>query len=187
MVLREVGCVSEEENGLGFKPVGGMVLRNRKNEVVGWVKGKDPDGGQSFALCLFRPELADSQEMRTGLEDALRMLKEFAARAGFPLFDMADFESEMRRTFDELGVNPEEYVRYRRTEDMTFRLMDLATGRRVEVVFGMRPVRRRRRRKRAVAGAAPTLLGTRVTGKEQGREHNALHLGNREEQGSLVA
>jgi hypothetical protein len=150
-----------------------MVLRNRKNEIVGWVKGKDPDGGQSFALCFFRPELADSLEMRAGLEDALRMLKEFAARAGFPLFDMADFESEMRRTFDELGVSPEEYVRSHRTEDMTFRLRDLATGRRVEVVFGLRPVRRRRR-KRAVAGVAPILLGTRVTGKQQGREHNPL-------------
>ena len=44
---------------LSFKPVGGVLLRNREREVVFWFKGKDEMGG-SYGLYLFRPELADS-------------------------------------------------------------------------------------------------------------------------------
>ena len=141
-----VGCVSEDE-GLSLKPVGGVVVRNKKKQIVGWFKGKDPEGGRSFALCLFRPELADTPAMRVGLEQTLQAIKEAAARNGLPLFDMADFESEMRRTFEELGVGAKEYVNSRRTEDLTFKLTDLATGKKVDVVFGLHPVRPKRRRK----------------------------------------
>jgi hypothetical protein len=124
-----------------------MVLRNRKKQIVGWFKGKDPEGGASFALCLFRPELADSPVMRAALEETFRLLKEVAAREGFPMFDMSDFESELRRTFGELGVGAEEYVKSQRTEDLTFKLTDLATGKKVDVVFGLHPAKPRRKKR----------------------------------------
>lgn len=130
-----------------LKPVGGVAVRNKKGQIVGWFKGKDPEGGQSFALCLFRPELADTPAMRVGLEQTFGAIREAAARSGLPLFDMADFESEVRRTFDELGVGAKEYVKSLRTEDLTFKLRDLATGKKVDVVFGLRPVKPKRRRR----------------------------------------
>ena len=131
-----------------LKPVGGVVVRNKKGQVVGWFKGKDPEGGRSFALCLFRPELADSPAMRVGLEQTFQAIREVAARNGLPLFDMEDFEAQLKRTFDELGVGAKEYVKSRRTEDLTFKLTDLATGKKCDVVFGLRPVKKRRRRRR---------------------------------------
>jgi len=137
--------VSEE--GLSLKPVGGVFVRNRNKQVVFWLKGKDPEGQRSFALCLFRPELADDGKMRSGLELAFGELKRVAERLGLPLFDMTDFESELRKTFTELGVGAEEYVKSRRTEDLTFKLRDLATGKKVDVVFGLHPVKPKRRQR----------------------------------------
>ena len=131
-----------------LKPVGGVVVQNKKGQVVGWFKGKDPEGGRSFALCLFRPELADSPAMRVGLEQTFQAIREVAARNGLPLFDMEDFEAQLKRTFDELGVGAKEYVKSQRVEDMTFNLTDLATGKKVAVTFGVRPVKKRRRKKK---------------------------------------
>ena len=131
-----------------LKPVGGVVVRNKKGQIVGWFKGKDPEGGQSFALCLFRPDLADTPAMRLGLEQTFQAIKETAAQNELPLFDMSDFEDQLRRTFEELGVGAKEYVKSGRVEDMTFKLTDLATGKKVDVTFGVRPVKYRRRRKR---------------------------------------
>jgi hypothetical protein len=145
LVAVGVGFVSE---CLELKPVGGVVVRNKKGQIVGWFKGKDPEGGASFALCLFRPELSDTPAMRVGLEETFRAIKEAAAKNGLPLFDMEDFERQLKKTFDELGVGAKEYVKSRRSEDLTFKLTDLATGKRVDVVFGLRPVRPRRRRKK---------------------------------------
>jgi hypothetical protein len=133
---------------LELKPVGGVVVRNKKGQIVGWFKGKDPEGGQSFALCLFRPDLADTPAMRLGLEQTFQAIKETAAQNELPLFDMSDFEDQLRRTFEELGVGAKEYVKSGRVEDMTFKLTDLATGKKVDVTFGVRPVKYRRRRKR---------------------------------------
>jgi hypothetical protein len=138
-----------------LKPVGGVIVRNKKGEIVGWFKGKDPEGGQSFALCLFRPELADTPAMRVGLERAFQAIREAAAKNGLPLFDMADFEEQLRRTFEELGVGAKEYVKSRRTEDLTFKLTDLATGRKVDVVFGLHPVKPLKKRRRKKRGEHP--------------------------------
>lgn len=146
MSLDGVGCVSD---GLELKPVGGVVVRNKKKQIVGWFKGKDnPEEGRSFALCLFRPELADSPAMRAGLEQTFQAIREAAARNGLPLFDMVDFEEQLRRTFDELGVGAKQYVKSQRTEDLTFALTDLATGKKVDVTFGVRPVKRKRKKRR---------------------------------------
>ena len=146
MVLCGVGCVSEKE-GLELKPVGGVLLKNKRGQVVFWFKAKD-ELGRSFGLCLFRPELADTPAMRVGLEQAFRAFKEMAASVSLPIFDMEDFEAELRKAFGELGVGAEEYVRFRRVEDMTFTLTDLVSEKRVEVVFGLHSVKPRRRRKR---------------------------------------
>lgn len=135
------------EEGLELKPVGGVVVRNKKGEIVGWFKGKDPEGGRSFALCLFRPELADTPAMRTGLEQTFQAIKEAAAQNGLPLFDMSGFEEQLRKTFDELGVGAKEFVKSRRTEDLTFKLTDLATGKKVDVVFGLHPAKPRRKKR----------------------------------------
>jgi hypothetical protein len=131
---------------LSFKPVGGVLLRNRKREVVFWFKGKDEVGG-SYGLCLFRPELADSAGMRLALKQAFRVIRAGAAKVGLPIFDMADFEAEAVRAFGELGVGVREYVRSSRVEDMTFKVTDLVSGRKVDVTFGIRPAKPRRRRK----------------------------------------
>ena len=132
---------------MSLKPVGGVFVRNRNKQVVFWLKGKDPEGKRSFALCLFRPELADDGKMRGELELAFGELKRGADRLGLPLFDMRDFEAEMARTFTELGVGAEEYVKSRRTEDLTFKLTDLATGKKVDVVFGLHPAKPRRKKR----------------------------------------
>jgi hypothetical protein len=134
-------------DALELKPVGGVFVRNRNKQVVFWLKGKDPVGQRSFALCLFRPELADDDKMRGELELAFGEVKRVAARLGLPLFDMRDFEAEMARTFTELGVGAEEYVRSRRVEDLTFNVTDLVSGRKVKLTMGMRPARPRRKRR----------------------------------------
>lgn len=134
-------------DALELKPVGGVFVRNRNKQVVFWLKGKDPEGQRSFALCLFRPELADNGKMRGELELAFGEVKRVAERLGLPLFDMRDFEGEMARTFTELGVGAEEYVKSRRTEDLTFKLTDLATGKKVDVVFGLHPAKPRHKKR----------------------------------------
>lgn len=134
-------------DALELKPVGGVFVRNRNKQVVFWLKGKDPEGKRSFAVCLFRPELADDDRMRGELELAFGELKRVALGLGLLLFDMRDFEAEMARTFTELGVGAEEYVKSRRTEDLTFKLTDLATGKKVDVTFGLHPVRQRRKKR----------------------------------------
>lgn len=122
-------------------------MKNGRGEVVMWFKAKDSDAGQSFGLALFRPELADSDAMRENLGTAFHELLRWARLGGFPVYDMREFEREVRRTFEELGVDVREYVRSRRTEDLTFRLTDLVSGEEREVVFGLRPAKPRRRRK----------------------------------------
>lgn len=139
------GFVSAED--LQLKPAGGVQVKNARGEVVMWFKAKDPEGSRSFGLALFRPELADGEEMRKSLESAFRELLGWARLVGFPVYDMREFEGEVRRTFSELGADVQEYVRSRRVEDLTFRLTDLVSGRKVDVVFGLRPVRPRRKRK----------------------------------------
>lgn len=141
-----VGVVFVSEEGLSLKPVGGVLLKNKRGQVVFWFKVKD-EPGRSFGLCLFRPELADSPAMRSGLEQAFEAFKEMAASAGLPIFDMEVFEAELKKTFGELGVGAKEYVRSRRTEDLTFRLPDLVSGKKVGVVFGLHPAKPKRRRK----------------------------------------
>ncbi len=130
-----------------MRPAGGVQVKNGRGEVVMWFKAKDSDAGRSFGLALFRPELADSDAMRENLGTAFHELLRWAGLAGYPVYDMRDFEREVRRTFEELGVDVREYVRSRRTEDLTFRLTDLVSGERREVVFGLRPVKPRRKRR----------------------------------------
>jgi hypothetical protein len=133
---------------LDLKPVGGVLLRNRRKQVVFWFKGKgNQTGGRNFALCVYRPELADSPEMRREMEVVFGKVQRLAEISRMQLFDMDDFESELRQTFNELGVGAREYVRSRRTEDVTFKLTDLVSGRKVDVVFGITPVKPKRKRR----------------------------------------
>jgi hypothetical protein len=122
-------------------------LRNRRGQVVLWLKGRDPEVGRSFGLCLYRPELADSPAMRHELEVVFGKIKQLAAVLEMQLFDMQDFEAEVTRTFRELGVDIKEYVCSRRVEDLTFKLTDLVSGKKVDVVFGIHPARPKRKRK----------------------------------------
>lgn len=132
---------------LDLRPVGGVHLRNRKGETLLWFKGKDPEGQRAFGLCSFHPDRAESAERRRELEDAFREIVRMARVLGMPLFDMTEFEVQLKQTFDELGVGAVEYVKSRRTEDMTFRLTDLTCGKKSEVTFGVRPAKPRRKKR----------------------------------------
>lgn len=126
---------------LDLKPVGGVLLRNRRKQVVFWFKGKDNQaggGGRNFALCLYRPGLADSPEMRREMEVMFGKVKRLAEILEMQLFDMEDFETELKRTFGELGVE---------SQDVTFVLRDIVSGRKVPVTFGITPAKPKRKRR----------------------------------------
>jgi hypothetical protein len=136
-----------KREALDLRPVGGVHLKDKQGRTLLWFKGKDPEGQRSFGLCSFHPERAESVEQRQELEVVFREIVTMAKMLGMPLFDMTEFEAELRQTFDELGVGAAEYVKSRRVEDMTFRLTNLATGEKQEVVFGVHPVKPRRKGK----------------------------------------
>jgi hypothetical protein len=132
---------------LDLRPVGGVHLRDKRGQTLLWFKGKDPEGQRSFGLCSFHPERAENEKQRGELEDVFREIVSMARVLGMPLFDMTEFEAELKQMFTDLGVGAAEYVKSKRVEDMTFRLTNLVTGRKEEVVFGVHPARPKRRRK----------------------------------------
>ena len=108
------------------------MVRNRAGRVVIWLKGKDSGDAPSFALCLFKPELADSPEMRRQLEAAFKEIKAMARELGLPLFDAAELEAQMRLY---LGKNPQAPV----GQEFPVFLTDLATGRRGRLTMKVHP------------------------------------------------
>jgi hypothetical protein len=132
---------------LDLRPVGGVHLRNKKGATLLWFKGKDPEGHRPFGLCSFHPDRADSDEQRRALEGAFHEIVRMARMLGMPLFDMSEFEEQLKQTFDELGVAVVEYVKSERVEDLTFRLTNLTTGAKDEVVFGVHPAKPKRKRR----------------------------------------
>ena len=105
-------------------------MKNRKGETVLWLKGKDSDG-PSFALVLYRPELADDAKMRRDLETVFTKIKEAARRLGLPLFDAGELEAQLK-VF--LGDDPQAAV----GREFPVRLTDLVSGRRGWLTVGAR-------------------------------------------------
>jgi hypothetical protein len=113
---------------------GGIQVRNKKGEVVMWFKGKDPKGTSSFALCMYRPELADP-ETHEKLEQAFELAKSIARGMNLPLFDIREIARELNRMEKELGQP--NAIGSEKGEDVTLSLTEVNTGRRCRLTIGV--------------------------------------------------
>jgi hypothetical protein len=119
-----------------LRPAGGIQVKNSKGELIFWFKGKDPEGMQSFALCLLRPELADTPEKAEMIRATFAVIAEGARRARMPIFDAKDLERQMRKFIREMG-SPRTAAQ--RTEDITVRVREMTSGRRLKLTLGVHP------------------------------------------------
>jgi hypothetical protein len=122
-----------------LKPVGGVLVRNRQGKVVLWFKGKDiePGEGQSFGLCMFHPELADDLKMKMDVGRVFRLMVVWGRKTGFPIFDSDDLDRQVKKFLDALG--PAAVKAQRREEDITVRVREFTTGRRLNLTLAMKP------------------------------------------------
>jgi hypothetical protein len=121
-----------------LRPVGGVRVRNRQGRTVFWFKGKDPsDGSMSFALCTFRPELADNPKMERNVRRVFRVMLAMARKGHFPIFDAQDLDCEMREFLGDVGATA--LKGQRREEEITLHVKELSTGRRLPLTIAMKP------------------------------------------------
>jgi hypothetical protein len=122
-----------------LKPVGGVLVRNRQGKVVLWFKGKDvePGEGQSFGLCVFHPELADDPRMKRDIGHVFRLMVAWGRNTGFPIFDSEDLDRQIKKFLNALG--PAAVRAQRREEEITVRVKELCTGRRLPLTISMKP------------------------------------------------
>jgi len=114
-----------------LKPVGGVLVKNRQGKVVLWFKGKDPElgEGQSFALCIFKPELADNGKMEGDIRRVFKLMVEWARNQRLPIFDSQDLDRQMKRFLGEIGPVP--LKKQRREEEITLHVREFTTQRRL--------------------------------------------------------
>lgn len=113
------------------------MIRNKRGEVVFWFKGKDQDGGVSFGLCVFRPELADDLRIEKNLRHAFRQMLAWARSQRFPIFDAEDLDVEVKKFLKEFDAA--ELRKQRREEEVTLRVREFCTGRRLPLTVAMKP------------------------------------------------
>jgi len=114
---------------------GGVQVRNKRGEVVLWAKGKGGEGVLPFALCLYKPELAEP-EMREKLAQAFEKVKIIALSMHLPLFDMKDIARELNRMKEELGQS--DAIGAMKGEDVTLNLTEVNTGTKHRLTIGIK-------------------------------------------------
>jgi hypothetical protein len=112
--------------------VGGVLICNKKGQIVLWFKGKDPDDAPSFALCLYWSDLVDDMRMRRQLGAAFSEIKEVAKELGLPLFNAAELEAQMQLL---LGKDSRSAI----GQEFQVFLTDLVTGRRGRLTIKVHP------------------------------------------------
>jgi hypothetical protein len=121
-------------DSLHFEPIGGVQVRNKRGQVILWFKGKDPESGSSYGLCMYRPKLADP-EMRKMLPTAFETCKAIARMIGLPLYNIDEVDREVAKMLKELGPNH----KLARSEDVTVPVTDLVSGRPHKLTIALHP------------------------------------------------
>lgn len=119
-----------------LRPVGGVQVRNSRRELVYWFKGKDPESQPSFGICFCAPERADTPEKGRAVRKVFAVMIDWARRVGLPVFDAADLEKQIAIFLRELGAQS---AAARREEEITVRVLELTTRRRVKLTLGVKP------------------------------------------------
>jgi hypothetical protein len=105
---------------------GGFRVVNRKGQIILWWKVKFRKGEEPFALCVYRPELADSEEERRKVVD---IFEDKRRRWRFSLYDMLDVTAEITTYLAETGPKMEGLrQKASRPESVTVYVTDLSTG-----------------------------------------------------------
>lgn len=125
---------NQADSGLSFEPVGGVQVRNKRGQVVLWFKGKNPEAASSYALCLYRPELADP-DMKASLPVAFEAAKAIASRLGLPLYNIDEVDREVAKMLREFGPNH----RVTHSEDITIPVTDLVSGKPHKLTIALHP------------------------------------------------
>jgi hypothetical protein len=120
-----------------LRPVGGVWVKNSRGQTVFWFKGKDPDEGPSFALCTFKPELADDPKMEKDVRHVFRVMLLMARKGHFPIFDAEDLDVEMKKFLE--GFDPADLRKQKREEEVTLQVKELSSGRRLPLTIAMKP------------------------------------------------
>lgn len=123
---------------LELKPVGGVLLKNQKGQIVFWLKGKDADNSPPFALCAFYPERADTPTMAEGLKQLFEVTLEMARTINLTIFDSTDVDRQIKRFIREAG-GPAALTK--RTEEITVLVRDLATKKRMKLTLSVKPAK----------------------------------------------
>jgi hypothetical protein len=123
-----------QSDALELRPNGGLQVKNSRGELVFWFKGKDPEGMRGFALCYLAPEKADTTEKRDVVRQTFGVMCEWARKEGMPIFDAADLECQMHTFLREVGAP----TGAERTEDITLRVLEMTTGRRVKLTLSVK-------------------------------------------------
>jgi hypothetical protein len=111
------------------EPLGGVGVRNRKGDVVFWVRDKHPPGSPPFVLLLYRRHEAD-EDQRKVFDSCYEGLIEMSQDDGVPVYDSDEINREIARFFKELGdasgSKTPEYVNIRVT-DLVRKKQDMLT------------------------------------------------------------
>ena len=118
-----------------LRPHGGIQLRNKKGELIFWLKAKDPEDHPSFAICYFAPEKADTHKKGEIVTQTFAAMREWARRASMIIFDARDLDTQIRKFMKETWV--QSTAGANRTEDITVKCRDMATGRIARLTLGV--------------------------------------------------
>jgi hypothetical protein len=122
-----------------LKPAGGLQLRNSKGELIFWLKGKDPEEQPSFVIAYVAPEKADSPEKAEIVRQTFAVIARWARRAGMPIFDAKDVDRQIRKFLRETGPPTTTAQRLSRSEDITVKVRELTSGRRIKLTLSVHP------------------------------------------------